>query len=424
VSPRAALLRSFGEFAATGLAVLTRLVAALVVTKIVATLLGPAGMAAIGAFQNFTGVVLAIAGAGLGQGVVAALARRTARDDRVRTLGTITSVVLAFSVPTAVVVALLRAPVSRALFGSEAHATAVATFALLVPLLALASAYHTALAGLRRSSEYLWIGVVVAAATAGLAYPLVQAFGTDGALLNPLLANSLPLLLAVVVLRREWGGVSAVLRPQLDRGLLRELKSFPPMTFLTLLLVPIVQLLVRDRLIEASGADVAGYWQAVVKVSESYMLLLGYLVTLRLVPAFAEAPPETLARQVFRSAVAMSGLVAACALLLWLTRGLVVNFLLAPSFAPTVDLFSWYLVGDVVRAAGLVCLASLIATSNVRAFVVAEAVFGATYVGGAWLSVHSFGAEGATVSYLAAASVGLLAAAFFTARSRTGASRA
>jgi hypothetical protein len=51
----------------------------------------------------------------------------------------------------------------------------------------------------------------------------------------------------------------------------------------------------------------------------------------------------------------------------------------------------------------------------VKGFVIAEAVFGICYVGGAWLGIPALGAEGATLAYLAAAAAGLVAAALCVA---------
>lgn len=390
-----------------------RVLAALAVNKIIALRFGPSGMAALGTFQNFTGLAIVLGSAGIGQGTVALMARASGSARRAEVFSVSTGVIVAASLPIAVAILLLRSAISVWLYGNAEFSAPIGVFALLLVPVNLGMSYLNVAAGLGQRRLYLAMLLLVGVATLAVVLPLIDGFRLGGALLAAQVASLLPFVLLAGWFARTRQFAAADFIPRLDPSLVSEFSPYPPMAFATALVMPLVQLAVRGRIASAFGVEDAGIWQGLVKVTESYMMMVGYLMVLVLIPKFSTTTDDGLRRTAVRDAAVASGAVAVLAFGVWIARDLIIDIVLSPRFRPMVALMPAYLLGDVARSAGLVLGAALLARGRVRDFLLAEFAFALTYLAATWLLISSMGAAGATLAYLVAAIVGA-AIAFMT----------
>ena len=383
-----------------------RVLAAFGVNKIIAFRFGPPGLAVLGTFQNFTGLAIVIGGAGIGQGTVALLARASDHLRQAQVVTASSGVVLTATVPVAVAILVSSRTLSLWLFGTPEFQLSVATFALLLIPVNLGMSYMNVAAGFGQRRVYLGSLLLVGLATLAVVLPLIWEFRLNGALLAAQVASLLPFALLPIGFMREGRLRPADLLPRLDRGVVREFMPYPPMAFSTALVLPLVQLSVRSRISATLGVDAAGIWQGLVKVTESYMMMVAYLLVLVLIPKYSTISPDRLRRSAIRDAAIVGLFVGVLAGGIWMLRDLIIDLALSPRFRQMADWMPSYLLGDVVRSAGLVLGAALLARGRVLRFLAAEFAFGATYLGATTLLIAPMGVIGATTAYLLAASVG------------------
>jgi PST family polysaccharide transporter len=108
--------------------------------------------------------------------------------------------------------------------------------------------------------------------------------------------------------------------------------------------------------------------------------------------------------------------VAAAALTMYVMREWVVRVLFTDAFSPMLDLFRWMLVGDVVKLASWLLAYLMLAKAMMRAFIVTEVVFSASFVVLAMVLTQQFGLQGVTYAHTANYALYLIAVAVLTRR--------
>jgi PST family polysaccharide transporter len=164
--------------------------------------------------------------------------------------------------------------------------------------------------------------------------------------------------------------------------------------------LPLALLVVRDTLIERFGASQAGLWQASVRLSDMYTMVILALLAMYSLPTLAGARDDAEFRHV------MSRLVLYClafggvsALVLFAARDLVVSLVFTREFGPVRDLWPWQLVGDVFMLAGWPMRSALTARQRTLAYMAVEAGIGVGMVASTWLLIDQVGMVAANVSH-------------------------
>lgn len=255
----------------------TGLVVGLIRSKLVALLLGPAGVGVLSNLSIYNNLVVTTATAVAGQGSTRAIAaeRAMGRDDRLDWLIRYT-----FLVPTAIGLLLLigsaalASQVAATVMGDSGYATLVVISAVGIPLGALATAYAGVLQGYVRIGSLARAGIVSTLGSLVLTVGLVLWFGITGAALA--IPAVLLLQLAIyfrqepwVVLDRRWRRRLAVnwpaLGPVLQLGIASVVLALAGL---------LVSLLIRTDIVQVLGVDQNGVYQPVAALSDTYFEIL------------------------------------------------------------------------------------------------------------------------------------------------------
>jgi O-antigen/teichoic acid export membrane protein len=127
--------------------------AGIVRTKVLASLLGPAGMGLIGMYQSATAVVGTIAGMGITQSGVRQIAEAAATGDQARigrTVRTLRLTSLLAGLLGMLLVLAFREPLAQATFGNDTYALGLGFLSLTLLFGAVAGGQNAVLQGLRR----------------------------------------------------------------------------------------------------------------------------------------------------------------------------------------------------------------------------------------------------------------------------------
>ena len=119
------------------------------------------------------------------------------------------------------------------------------------------------------------------------------------------------------------------------------------MAIFTALTIPIVHLFVKNYIIENIGIKEAGLWEAMIKISQYYLIFVMSLFSLYLLPKLSENKTD----EGFRSLIlqfykTILPLVLIGFGVIYFFRYWIVKITLTQEFLPTQDLFFWQLIGD------------------------------------------------------------------------------
>ena len=387
----------------TSIATAARLLAGLVAIKLVAWFAGPEGVGKLGQFMSLMSLLAVLAGGGISAAIVKYVAEY--RDDPQR-LSRLLSAALWYAFCASCLMGGLALLLSRQLavwllddagYAGLIRVLAVAQLgiALLNYILAVVNGFMDV-----RRLAFIQVGGSVIGIV--MMVWLARWLHLYGALLALVLGQLLWLAIGLPAWWRSPYFRRGMLRLHYDRDMILRLATFSVMTLTSALLPPLVNIAVRDHLALQFGWEQVGYWQAVSKVSDAYLLFFTAAINIYYLPKLASthgreallAELRTACRYVLPAVVVLAAMV-------YLLREWVTWLLFTPDFAAANALYGPQLVGDVVKVASFVLSYLMLAKAMTALFVVSECVFAASYLALVWVLAARFGVVGAIYAFAA-----------------------
>ena len=382
-------------------AVTVRVAGALVLNKILAVYVGPAGYATIGQFQNVVSILNSLAGGVVVIGVTKLTAQHFDNETKQHA-------VWQTAVRSSLVASLVLG-ISLLLFGSTLsqwllHRTDMNSvfvwLALSLPAMAANNLLLAITNGKKEVGSYVSANILGSLLAVLVTGGLTLGFGLYGALVAFVISPATGLLATgALIARRSWFS-TRFLNGRIDRAALKELFGFGIMGFTSALAIPITYMLIRNHLTEKVGLEGAGYWQAIFKVSELYLSLITSTLSVYYLPRLAEIRTSFDLRceitKVYRFVMPV---VTVSAAVIFLLKDFIISTLFTANFSPMREMFGWQLIGDVLKMGSFVPAYIMLGRGLVKHFVITEIVFCATFYLLTYGLVGRLGLQGVALAF-------------------------
>jgi polysaccharide transporter, PST family len=169
----------------------------------------------------------------------------------------------------------------------------------------------------------------------------------------------------------------------------------------TALATPLSQIAAREFVIGHFGLTYAGYWEAMNRISNLYLLFFTSTLSLAYLPALSAArDAATVNVTVYRMVVIFAPLTALCSFIVYRCQDVIIHILFTPEFSSMKRLFFYQTIGDTVKVVSWIFAYVMIGRGMAKAYILTEIIFafvfvGATAIFGAW-----FGFKGTSLAYL------------------------
>ncbi|HEY4092990.1 MAG TPA: O-antigen translocase [Luteibacter sp.] len=388
-----------GAWSALGTA--ARLGAALVLVKLVAWLAGPVGVGRLGQFMSLMSLLAVLAGGGISAGVVKYVAEYRDDPERLsRLLASALGYAMAASCTMACAALLFARPLAAWLLGDPSYDSLIRVLAIAQLGIALVNYVLAVINGFMDVRRLALVQVLGSLLSVALALCLARWFALYGALLAVVLGQLFWLLVGLPAWWRSPYFQRGMLSMRFDPEMTRRLAAFSLMSLSSALLPPLVNIAVRDHLAGAFGWEQVGYWQAVTRVSDAYLLFFTTAINIYYLPKLASITDRAALEAELRSAArVLLPAVAVSAAIIYVLRGWVTWLLFSTDFAPANDLYAPQLAGDVVKIAAFICSYLMLAKAMTRLFVVSECIFAASYLVLVYVFTARFGLPGAMFAF-------------------------
>lgn len=384
-----------------GISVVVRLFSSLALNKIMAVYVGPSGYAVVGQFQNIVLLASNLSGGLLVSGVTKMTAEHfDSTSNQEAVWRTAVKYSLAISFLIAVSILTIGYKFSDWLFRGIDLGGIYIWLAISLPALALNNILLAVINGKKEIGVYVLSNILGSLLGLFIAGLLISYFGLDGALVACAINPALVLITTVWLVRRcDWFRFSCFFGPA-KREALKELASFGLMGLTSTLCGPIVSILIRDHLIDSFGLTNAGYWQAVTKISENYLMLIVSTLSVYYLPRLGEIRKASeLKSEIIKVYSLVMPIVIIGGGFIYLLRDFLIRVLFAPEFIGMGQLMAWQITGDVIKIGAWVLSFVLAGRAMVSAFVVTEILFSMTYFLMTLILTDLFGLEGVVMAY-------------------------
>lgn len=380
------------------------LAAALVRSKLIAALTGPAGIGLMGVFNTFNSNLVNVAGWGVGTSVVRTVAG-AAEADRGRKVDAAKRFGLGIAGAGALLLLVSFLPVGYLTFASQKYALELFLAGLAVPCMIATSMWSALLQAGGHVRTMASTQAVASVLGLAVGFPFICFFGSVGIALSILTVS-------LVTAYMTWRAASRHGPVATDRAEptdIAELIRFGIALQVGNVISAIAVYLFRVLILRSHGSDLpagladAGFFQAAFVVASTMPGVIFSANSSDFYPRVAAAQDETEARHITEKQIQASLLLAMPILMGLMTMGpLAVRLLYAKGFEPAVPLLEWFIWGSFCNLLGWPLGFWVVARRSKRIVAVFQSLVGVGMVVLAFLFIPGNGAMGAAVAHFGA----------------------
>jgi PST family polysaccharide transporter len=379
-----------------------KIIAGILITKFIALYIGPQGMALIGNLRNFLSAIQSFAISGLYKGVVKFIDKfKSDKAELTNTLSTVFYLGFFSSIFLAFLCYYNAEYVNDLIFSSNYNYTyVIETLALVLPFYALNMFVFAIMNGFSKHRILLVINIISQILGLLVTLLLIKQENIDGALVAVVITPALNLLITVVGIAFRQNLMASLKITNVNFSVLKNLSPYMIMALVSAIAVPIVMIIIRNYLIAEIGIKEAGFWTAMTRVSDYYLMFFNSLIALYILPRFAELNSRLeFRKEVFNFYKTIMPVFAGILIIIFLSRSLLINILFTEDFRPVEDLFGFQILGDFMRVLSMVIVYNFLAKKMFAHFIILQVfLFVMMYFSSIYL-IDVYGLKGAVMGH-------------------------
>lgn len=359
-------------------------------------------MALVGNMRNFFSSVETITTLGFQNGIVKYAAENQHDTAQIKKIiSTIFITLLASSVVFALALFLFNGFWNDQVFGAYNNFDFVfIVLAFSVPFYVLNVFLVSILNGFGKYNKIIYINIFGNIIGLVVSVILIWEFNITGALISIIVTPALLLVVTYLYFSSELDLWKHISFHSFDFGVIKNLSSFSLMALVSGFLGPLVFLAIRNNVIEKLGAEKAGYWSAMERISSNYLMFISTLLTVYFLPKLILATTKKETKNVFYSYYkTILPIFVFVAAIIFIARHFIVAFLFTKDFSPVEDLFKWQLIGDTLKVASLILGFEFFAKKMTVAFIISEVISLAILYASSVFFIDKYGIEGIVMAH-------------------------
>lgn len=387
---------SFLSGLSTGISLLARLIS----TKIVAVYLGTNGMFLLGQLKDFLRLGNTISSFGIENGIVKYVAEfEEQKENLSNIIGTSFRINIISAFFVSLVILVFKNQISTFLqidFDKNFY------FFLLV-ISVISASIHTCFLsiynGLNRIKLFVIVNIISNIVSAIILVLFVLKMQIIGAFYALVINQILSLIINIIFY--------AVYKPFLIQWIFKKyineyfkkLSSFSIMAIVGPVCLIISSFIVRDYLYEKFGADYAGSWEAMWRISAIYLLFLITTFKFYLIPTFSKLNDIELKKEVFKIWKIVVPIIILITTAVYFSKNIIINLLLSNEFILINSIIFFHLIGDIIKINCWVLGNIMISKAKTKSFVFFQIEWSLVFVTLTYIFIEKYGFVGVSISY-------------------------
>jgi len=385
-----------------GVAVLIKTITMFVLNKILAVYLGPTGYAAIGQFQNFIQMVTTFAGSAINTAVVKYTAEYHEDESKQRAIWkTAGSIVFLFSLIFAFLILIFQGQLSLYIFHSLKYQTVFIWFAVFLIFFNFNTLFLAILNGKKEILKLVLANIAGSLFALIITSMLAIKLHLYGALVALSIYQSIAFIVTLFLCyRANWFKFSSLLG-KIDLEITKKFSSFILMALVSAICVPLSQMLIRAYLTQEFSLAYAGYWEAMIRLSTVYLMLVTTTLGVYYLPRLSELNKiDEIKKEVYLGYKFLFPLTVVGGIIVFVLRDWIINLLFTPSFAPMQDLFFWQMMGDALKIGSWILAYLMLSKAMTKLYISTEIIFTLSLITLTYVCTQFFGFKGVSIAHL------------------------
>ena len=385
-----------------GVAVLIKTATLFILNKILAIYVGPSGYAMIGQFQNFIQMITTFAGSAINTAVIKYTAEYHEDEHKqISVWRAAGSSVLIFSFIFSLIILIFQKQLSLYIFQTTAYQSVFVWFAAFLVLFNLNALFLAILNGKKEILKLVVANIVGSVLSLLVTGFLAVQYHLYGALIALSIYQSIAFFVTLFLCyKANWFKIS-YLFGRIEPQIAKNFAAFALMALVSAICVPLSQMVIRSYLSQEFGLNYAGYWEAMIRLSAAYLMLVTTTLGVYYLPRLAELTHlDEIKKEVYLGYKFIFPLAVIGGLSVYLLRDWIIALLFSQAFMPMRDLFLWQMIGDSLKIGSWILAYLMLGKAMTKLFVTTEILFALSSVGLTYVCIKLFGFEGVSIAHL------------------------
>lgn len=385
-----------------GIAVFVRTVTLFILNKLLAVYVGPSGYVMIGQLQNAIQMLMSFSGNILNNGIVKYTAEYHEDEHKQHVIWRTSVMVAIYSVLfISLCMLLLHKQLAIYFLKNSSYSSIFIWFAFTLVFFVLNSLFLSILNGKKEIKKYIIINITGSLISLIFTSILAHFWGLYGALLALVTNQSIIFFVSLFVIQKTNWFKFAYIFGKIDTTVLRQLLKFALMAIASAICMPLSLILIRNEISNKLGLVAAGHWEAMWRISSTYLLLITTTLSLYYLPRFSELSSKSdIRKEVKKGYLIIMPILVIISILMFSFRERITIILFTKDFLPMTQLFAFQLLGDMVKVSGWLVGFLYTAKGLVKLYLFSEIIFCSLFFLLVSSLISKFGIKTAGIAYL------------------------
>ncbi|WP_438969288.1 O-antigen translocase [Nonlabens sp.] len=377
-----------------------------IMSWILANYVGAAGMGVLGNLRNFMQGLLTFSVLGLENGLVKNTAQYQEQPLQLKKVFNTSWVLsIAASSVAAIIVFFAASWLDQQLIATDVDFSIVfKLIAFSLPFYVIFIFITSLMQGFEWYKKFIILNIIISILVFAMSAGLVYQYNLTGALYSLVFVPVIQCAAALFYWLSQYDQpvhLKELLGFHFDGRTSRQLFKYSIMALVSALLIPLVNILVREYVRSEVSDEAAGWWEAVVRISSYYMLFVTSLISLYVLPSLSKDTTYSNYRSTILNfyktilPLVIIGLIA-----VYLSRNFLISFLFTEEFEPSTTMFKWQLLGDFVKIITTVMAFRFIAVNDLWRYLIAEVLSILSFYLFSLYFIPLYQEEGVVIAYL------------------------
>ena len=348
-----------------------------ITSNVLAVFVGAGGMAYIGNFRNFINSLEGVSTLAFPSGIVKYVGENEENEKELtKIITTVLLTFLALSTVLSVLIFSYADVLTAKIFGTQLGLEIVfKVVAVVLPFSVISVLYISIINGLGKYSKLIFATIISNIIALLLTIFLIYQYKLIGALLSIALQPVALFAVTFFYVPRELQILGRINIKEYDFAVIKKLAGFSFMVLPSMLISPFLMLEIRKFLIVDVGLVNAGFWEAITRVSNLYLIFITTLVSVYFYPELIRAKNKIETKAVFyRFYKIIIPIFIGSGVVIYFSRFVILKILYTTEFLPVADLFVWQLIGDFFKICGMILGFQFLAKKMVLPYIILELV--------------------------------------------------
>lgn len=382
-----------------------KIISGIAVSKMIAIFIGPEGFALVGNMRNFFRALQSLSIGGIYNGFVGEVSR--VKHDVLKLSKTIsTAYYIGFFITMLLALFCYYQAnwINSVLFPKYYnYAYIIKILAIALPFYALNMFSYAIMNGFSKYRMMLVINILGQIVGLLITLLLIYRNNVDGALIAVVLTPSLGFLITLVGFSNQRSLATDIKINRISLPIARKLAPYVMVALVTTVAMPVTFIAIRNYLTAHVGLKEAGYWEAMNRISDYYLMFVNSIMALYIIPKLRNIDTKAAFKAEVKSfyqnflPYVIMGLT-----LIYLLKPYIVRLVFSESFKPVESLFLWQLLGDLVKVLSTVIAFHFLAKKMFWHFIIIEVFLFLTLYVSSIALIDNFGLKGAVMGHFIA----------------------